>query len=369
VAEPVRVGILNDGVGARDGSDEGGTYRQLERDMRLAVDAVAASGRLDRPVEFVHQYGFGLPAGTAHAVERAFSALVDQGVLLVVGPAVGDNAIVATPLADRYEMPTINWSASERARGSWMFHLQVGSHEDESILLARHLASIGVSRVGVIYDRSPIGHRHLVFFEEECELVGVGLSARLAISPLPPDGASAEVAAVRASGAEALVYMGLGWAGRDVAVARTALGWDAPAAMNAAGMRGSGDPSYAADIEGWVYPDMYADGNALLGSLRAGPGRDRARPGGLALGYDMGRLVAEGIARAQELSRPGIRDGLERIKVVPAAEGQEGTTLGFGRWERGALKGRYLVLRRWVGGESVELGASGAGIGEGNRDG
>lgn len=363
MAEPALVGILDDGVGARDGSGGGGVYRQLERDMRLAVEAVAASGRLDRPVEFVHEHGFGLPAGTAHAVERAFSALVDRGVLLVVGPAVGDNAIVATPLADRHEVPAINWSASERARSSWMFHLQVGSHEDESILLARHLASIGVSRVGVIYDRSPIGHRHLAFFEEECELVGVGLSARVAISPLPPGGASAEVAAVRSSDAEALVYMGLGWAGRDVAVARTALGWDAPAAMNAAGMRGGGDPDYARDIDGWVYPDMYADGNSLLSALRSpsGPGRDRVRPGGLAVGYDMGRLVAEGIARARELSRAGIRDGLERIKVVPAAEGREGTTLGFGRWERGALKERYLVLRRWVGGESVEL--------EGNHDG
>jgi hypothetical protein len=36
-------------------------------------------------------------------------------------------------------------------------------------------------------------------------------------------------------------------------------------------------------------------------------------------------------------------------------EGYDGTTLGFGRWDRGALKGRYLVLRRWVDRRSVEL--------------
>jgi hypothetical protein len=29
--------------------------------------------------------------------------------------------------------------------------------------------------------------------------------------------------------------------------------------------------------------------------------------------------------------------------------------LGFGRWDRGALKGRYLVLRQWRDGDSVEL--------------
>jgi branched-chain amino acid transport system substrate-binding protein len=355
VTAPVRIGVLDDGVGARDGTDEGGVHRQLAQDMQLAIDEVAARGRLDRPVEFVHGYGHGLPAGTAHAVERAFEALVEQGVLLVVGPATGDNAIVATPLADRFQMPTINWSASERARSDWMFHLQVGSHEDESILLARHLATDGLTRAGVIFDRSPIGHRHLAFFEEECDLVGVHLAARIAMSPLP-DGARAEVAAAQASGADALVYLGLGWAGRDVARARTALAWDVPAAMNAAGMRGSGDPAYARDIDGWIYPDMYTETNAVFARLRAAPpGRDHVRPGALALGYDMGQLVAEAVARAQELTRPGVKDGLERIKLVPAAEGHDGTALGFGRWDRGALKGRFLVLRRWRDGTSVEL--------------
>ena len=40
---------------------------------------------------------------------------------------------------------------------------------------------------------------------------------------------------------------------------------------------------------------------------------------------------------------------------LPAAEGTEGTTLGFGIQDRGALHGRYLVVRQWLGGRSVEL--------------
>jgi len=28
--------------------------------------------------------------------------------------------------------------------------------------------------------------------------------------------------------------------------------------------------------------------------------------------------------------------------------------MGFGNWDRGALKGPYLVLREWRGGRSVE---------------
>jgi hypothetical protein len=81
----------------------------------------------------------------------------------------------------------------------------------------------------------------------------------------------------------------------------------------------------------------------------AGPGEAGA--------YDMGRLLAEGIARAPELTRAGIRAGLERVKALPAATGRTGTRMGFGNWDRGALKGEYLVLREWRGGTSIERGS------------
>jgi len=274
-------------------------------------------------------------------------------VLLIVGPAIGDNAIVSTPLADRYRMPTINWSASERARSEYMFHIQVGSHEDESILMARYLASQGLRRVGVVYDKTPIGRRHLSFFEQECDIVGVNAGARLPIGVLPGSAVD-EVSVLKAEGVGGLVYMGLGWAGREVARAKTTLGWDVPTVMNAAGMRGA-DPAFAEDIDGWVYPDMRSDGNAVFQRVQREIPAGGPQGAALAFSYDMGQLVAEGIARSWELNREGIKEGLEQIKVVPAAEGYDGTTLGFGRWDRGALKGRYLVLRQWRSGVSVEL--------------
>jgi branched-chain amino acid transport system substrate-binding protein len=356
MTEPILIGVLNDGERPSDlseGSESSSTYSQLASDMRLAVDAVTAAGRIDREVEFVHEYSQGLPNGTAHAVEQGFAALVDAGVLLIVGPAIGDNAIVATPLADRYATPAINWSASERARSDFMFHLQVGSHEDESILMARYLAHEGHRRVGVIYDRTPIGRRHLTFFENECELLGIGSSARVSIPPLVPD-ATTQVQALMNERVDGVVYLGLGWAGREVAKAKTALAFDVPAVMNAAGMRGV-DPGYGHDIDGWVYPDMHSDGNQTLAAVRRQLAQDPPGGAALAFGYDMGQLVAEGIARAPELSCSGVREGLQEIKLVPAAEGYEGTTLGFGRWDRGALKGSYLVLRQWRDGKTIEL--------------
>jgi len=68
----------------------------------------------------------------------------------------------------------------------------------------------------------------------------------------------------------------------------------------------------------------------------------------------MGRLLAEGIAHAPELTRAGIRTGMERVKALPAATGRAGTVMGFGNWDRAALKGPYLVLREWRGGLSIE---------------
>ena len=356
MTDPILIGVLNDGERppeAEAGYGGGRTYSQWTADMRLAVDAGIEAGRIDRQVEFVHEYRQGLPNGTAHAVESAFDALVERGVLLIVGPAIGDNAIVATPLADAYRTPAINWSASERARGEFMFHLQVGSHEDESILLARYLAKMGHTRIGVVYDRSPIGRRHLAFFEDECDLIGLSVSARASVPPLVAD-ATAEVDAIAAEKVDVLVYLGLGWAGREVAKARARRQLELPAVMNAAGMRGA-DPEFAADIDGWVYPDMHSDGNSTLADVRRRLKEDPPRGASLAFGFDMGQLVAEAIARAPELNRSGIREGLEHTKMVPAAEGYDGTTLGFGRWDRGALKGRYLVLRRWQDGQTIEL--------------
>ena len=347
MTKPLRVGILNDMSDGPPGPDK------TERWLRMAADEVIASGRIDRPVEFVHAWGLGLPAGTAGAVERAYAALVEQDVLVVVGPAIGDNALAVTPTVERLRVPTINWAGAERARGEYMFHLQVGSHEDESIVLARYLGSLGVERVGVVHDRSPIGRRHLAFLQEEAEIIGLHIATTISISPLA-ERAEAEVAQVLDSGADALVYLGLGLSVPAVARAATARGWSGPRALNTAGMRGY-QPEFGKIIDGWVYVDMISDRNATWAALRARLDAGLDYGFSAAAGYDLGRLVAEGLARAPERTREGVKEGLEQVKWLPAAEGHEGTLLGFGKQDRGALHGRYLVLRQWQGGKSVEV--------------
>jgi ABC-type branched-subunit amino acid transport system substrate-binding protein len=345
----LRVGVLND-MGDFAAAP-GDVTDWLERE----IEVLRSRGRIREPVEFRHAYGLGLPSGTAEAIERAYHDLVAQDVALIVGPAIGDNALVAGPLAERLRVPTINWAGAERARGKYMFQLQVGSHEDESLVIARHLSRIGARRLSVIYDISPIGTRHLKYLEDEAAILGLELAACEGISPLSADARSC-VATVLAVDPDAVVYLGLGVSAPSVAQALGEAGYGDTRIMNTAGLRGyHGD--FAQMCDGWTYIDMRSDGNRTLRALC--DTLNIADSGALAAakGHDLGRLVAEGIARSRDGTREGIRLGLEQIKWLPAAQGEEGTLLGFGVQDRGALHGRYLVVRQWRDGRSLQLAA------------
>ena len=340
----IRIGVLND-MSAVPVDHPLGTW--LERE----IAAVQASGRLDADVELVPAFAQGLPTGSAEAVRAAYDDLVRQDAVLITGPAIGDNALAATPWVEAAGVPTINWAGAERARGRWMFHLQVGSHEDESLVLARHFRDLGCSRVGVIFDDSPIGTRHLEYLRAEARVIGLDIVSAEAIEPQAEDSRS-QVDRVLSARPDAFCYLGLGLSAPSVSLPLAASGWQGPRAMNTAGIRGAhGD--FAKAIDGWTYIDMWSDANRTLALLRtAHPGE---RPMSIAVGHDMGRLVAEALARAPELTREGVRQGLEQVKWLPAAEGHEGTLLGFGIQDRGALHGRYLVLRQWREGASVAV--------------
>lgn len=347
MAPVLRVGILNDMAHGPPAPGD------MEPWLRLAVDELIDQGRLPPTVEFVHAWGLGLPSGTAGAVTRAWQQLVAKQALLIVGPAIGDNALVATPLAGHNRVPAINWAGSENARSDWMFHLQVGSHEDESVVLARYLASAGSRRIGVVCDDSPIGKQHLTFLRGEAAILGLELVATARIDPLA-ESAETQVAAVFEAGIDGLAYLGLGLAAPAVAGAAATRDRSIPRVMNTAGIRGYA-PEFAALIDGWVYVDLHSDGNNVLNDLARRLGLTGREKLAAAKGYDLGRLVAEGLARAPAWNRDGVRRGLERVKWLPAAEGHEGTQLGFGHCDRGALHGRYLVLRQWRDGDTIEV--------------
>ena len=139
----------------------------------------------------------------------------------------------------------------------------------------------------------------------------------------------------------------------ELVLAVQALEWTVPVVANSALMFGYAQREWRDAWNGWVYVDTVADDNAMRLQLQEVDRATAAGPVGVA-GYDIGRLLGEAIARGDHLTRDGLRDGLERVKRLQASSGHDGTMMGFGQWDRGALKGHYLVLREWRDGKTVQ---------------
>src|SRR5438445_739755 len=72
--------------------------------------------------------------------------------------------------------------------------------------------------------------------------------------------------------------------------------------------------------------------------------------------YDTTRLIAEGLARAPLLTPAGVKDGLERVRMLPAVNGGPRTHMSLGPYDHKAYKGDWLVIRRIEGGKTVFVG-------------
>jgi ABC-type branched-subunit amino acid transport system substrate-binding protein len=339
---PLRIGLLYDFPQQGD---------LFTRALRMGIDEVA--DRLDRDIEFVERQSRGLPSGSEAEVVRAFDELDDQDVVAIIGPSISDNALIAAPLCDAARIPAINYSGGERTRSEWMFHYQVGSLEEEPPVLARRMTERGLRRAAVIFDQSPVGRRYAECFEATRARQGLEVTGTASISALAED-ATAMLEQLRTADPDVLVYFGLGVSSRAVAVALQSMGWQVPVLANSALMFGYARPDWRDGYAGWEYIDTIADDNRMRAQLAERLPHAAGGPIGCAA-FDMGRLLAEGIAAAEHLTRAGVADGLRRVKQLPATSGYEGTLIGFGVRDHAALKGHYLVLRTWKEGRSVQV--------------
>lgn len=343
-AEPFRIGYLDEGMyGSREVFNNG-----IGGVMQLRFDEGLHKGQIDRPIELVLAHSKGLPSGSAHSVQQAWLELRDAGVLAIIGPAITDNAIAVKPLFEEHKIATLNWPGTEKTRGEYGFHYQVGVLYEDGPLIARALAARGLSDVAVIRDRGAHGAEYFEHFAMACEDLDLTIISDQQTSPIAED-FTQEAAKAQSSGAQALVYLGFGGVLVHLSRAVKELGWQAPCFTCSAGMHWYGkNAEERAFLEGWVYVDMVDEDNPVMQHLLAAyskQGRSVFSPS-MGAGYDMATLVVLGLRHATVFTPEGFKEGLEKIHQIPTALGSKGTVMGFGPWERTALKGsQYLVLR------------------------
>jgi ABC-type branched-subunit amino acid transport system substrate-binding protein len=344
-AEPIKLGFLMDYIGESSAMD---ALKNFSEPIDLVFRQGHESGLIDRPVEVVYRTAQGLPRGNVKAVIDAFGELVDEGCVAVIGPNISDNTVAVRPEVERrFRVPAISVCGSEHWLGEWTFLLNNGSMTDEPILWAHLMAKAGQMTAGVLVERSYIGPQYLKNFRRAAQFEGIQIVAEEAIPQTGQDITPA-VEALHRSGASAIVHCGFGLGVAEINSALHALEWDPPRYMGTAFETGFNEHLWDA-YQGWIGLEQYDEGNAIgqrfLDDFEAAYGHRPAYYGPL-LWRDCAMAFLYAFADAEPLSPLGIKEALERVKMLPAACGSAGTRISFGPWlHRGWVGAGYLVAR------------------------
>ena len=342
---PARIGVLIDYLDPKGGYDE-----NVLRSLELVVDEFSDQGLLERPVEFVVRAVQGLPNGTFRAVRDAFHELVDEGALVIFGPWVSENGVALSPYVEAAaEVVCITMGASESMLGEWVFGLPAGSMEEEPIIMATIAALDGCRSVGIAFENSLIGQEYLRTTRVACKEAGLRITTEVAIPQVEAEKQAAmEVLAEGRPDGILHVGFGLGIPGMNAAL--EAIGWMPRRYTTTAFEFAATSEWWRKQLAGWVGLDQFDERNEVArGFLDRFEARHGYRPEYFfpPYCYDVGRMMLLAIAGAKPLTGAGVKDALERIKMLPAASGAPGTRLRFGRYIRhGWMGSEFLVARR-----------------------
>jgi branched-chain amino acid transport system substrate-binding protein len=346
-AEPIKLGYLFDFL-----LPEG--YPKALRDdltqtFELVFDDGLQAGIIDRPVEIVFREVEGLPKGTVKAVIDAYGELVDEGCLAVFGPSITDNCVpTKEAIEEGFHVPAISVTGTDDWLGEWTFSLSMGSMTDEPIFWADLLAKGGHTEVGVLVEQSLVGQSYAHNLRDACRRKGLRIVAEETIPQTAQDTSEA-VRKLYEAKAQAIVHCGFGFGIVFVNPALQELGWDPPRFMGTAFQNAWINPIMWNAILGWTGLDQYDEANVVgqqfLDRFQARHGRrtEYCLP---VVNRDLATVLLHAFADAHPLSPRGVKEALERVKMLPAASGAPGTRLSFGKWtRRGWMGAGYLVAR------------------------
>ena len=347
-AEPIKLGYLFDFL-LPDGYPEEKRL-DLTRPFELVFRQAHESGVLDRPVEIVFREVEGLPKGSAKAVIDAYGELVEEGCLAVFGPAITDNAVpTREAIESRFHVPAITITGTEDWLGEWTFSLPQGSMTDEPIFWAQLLAKGGYATVGCLIEQSLVGESYIRNFREACAAQDIRIVGEEWIAQTAQDVTGA-VQKLHEAEPEALVHCGFGFGVLGVNSVLDAIGWDPPRFMGTAFQNAWINELIWNSMLNWTGVDQYDPANPVgqrfLDEFEATYGR-RPEYCVPVVNRDLATVLTHAFADAHPLTPRGVKEALERVKMVPAASGAPGTYLSFGKWtRRGWMGAGYLVARR-----------------------
>jgi ABC-type branched-subunit amino acid transport system substrate-binding protein len=347
-AEPIRLGYLFD-FKLPDGYPEEARL-DLVRPFELVFKKGLEQGLIDRPVQILFREVEGLPKGSAKAVIDAYGELVDEGCLAVFGPAITDNCVpTREAIEERFRVPAISVTGTDDWLGEWTFSLSMGSMTDEPIFWADLLAKGGYSEVGVLIEQSLVGETYVRNFRKACVTKGIHIVAEEWIAQTAQD-ISEPLRKVHSAKPSALVHCGFGFGIARVNPALEAIGWDPPRFLGTAFQNAWIHQIMWDAIFGWTGLDQYDEtnpvGQQFLDEYEAAFDR-RPEYCVPVVNRDLATVLLHAFADAHPLTPRGVKEALERVKMVPAASGAPGTRLSFGKWtRRGWMGPGYLVARQ-----------------------
>ena len=347
--EPARIGLLFDYIG-EDDEGTAGIIQDAIDTLNLVADEYRERGEIDRPVEFVLRNIEGLPRGSFRAVRDAYYELVEQDCLVVFGPWISENG---APLAEYVEalgqVACISQGGTESMLGEWMFALPNGSMEDEPIIMAKVAWYDGCRSVAIAYEDSFLGNEYLRSARAACKQTGLAITAEVALPQVVTDKGEA-VRAIAASKPDGILHIGFGLGVVGMNDVLKALGWDPPRYSTTAFEFAANSSWWREQYAGWAGLDQYDErnmvGHDFLDRFEARYGRRPAYYFTVYC-YDIARVMLTALSTARPMTGRGVKEALERIKMMPAASGAPGTRIRFGKFIRqGWMGSEYLVARR-----------------------
>lgn len=347
-AEPIKVGYLMDFT-LPPGFPED-LFASFTRCFDLTFEQAVEQGLMDRSVQMIYREVEGLPKGSVKAVIDAYGELVDEGCLVVFGPNITDNCVaVKEAIEERFKVPAISVTGTDDWLGEWTFAFPQGSMTDEPIFLIDLIAKRGLVDIGVLVEQSLIGESYLKNLRGAAARKGIRIVAEAVIAQTAQD-VDAAVRTLHDAKAEAIVHLGFGFGIVFVNPALEAVNWDPPRFTTTAFQNAWVNPVMWNAFLGWIGVDQYDEANRVGQDFLDGYAAryDGSRPEFCVtvVNRDVATTLVRAFTDAHPLSPRGVKEALERVKMLPAASGAPGTHVSLGKWTRRAWMGAgYLVAR------------------------